>query len=154
MDGCKDAWMDDMDDRNSSHGPQYPANGGATNLRASVDSGGVRGDTLPVSNGSPHDHKTLGDGSPAFFHQTSYQHLLAFIQFCLLNSTLLLLCLIYFSLTVIFLVNRICNYHDVNTTVVMVIVINDDGIPSRGGGTQFARFVGWSSRSTNVWEMK
>ena len=57
-----------MEVRNYSHGPQYPANEGAQNLRALVDSGGVRGDTPPVSIGSPHDPNSRVAGNPASFN--------------------------------------------------------------------------------------
>ena len=56
-----------MESTNLSHGPQYPANGGANNLRGGLDSGGVTGDTPPASSGSPHDPNSLDAGSPASF---------------------------------------------------------------------------------------
>ena len=60
-----------------SHGPQYPANGGTNNLRAGLVSGGVRGDTPPASNGSPHDSGTSDAGSPNSFsiHYTNIRGL-------------------------------------------------------------------------------
>ena len=52
-----------------TNGPQYPAYGGAKNLRAPVqDSGGERGDSPPASNGSPHDPNLPAAGNPASFN--------------------------------------------------------------------------------------
>ena len=42
-------------------------NGTVNNLQAPVDSGGVRVDTPPISNGSPHDSNASGAGSPGSF---------------------------------------------------------------------------------------
>ena len=58
------------------HGPQYPANEGANNLRDEADSGGVRGDTPSGSIGSPHDTNP-GAGSPSAFtiHYTNIRGL-------------------------------------------------------------------------------
>ena len=59
-----------------NNGPQYPANGGAKNLRASSDSGGVRGDTPPASIGSPHGLNISSAGIPAFtIHYTNIRGL-------------------------------------------------------------------------------
>ena len=49
------------------------------------------------------------------------------------------------NLRAVFLDLRNCDYHDVNTTVVMVIVMVAGRIPSDGIG-------GWEGQGTNVWE--
>ena len=56
-----------MENTPTSHGPQYPANGGTNNLRVGMDSDGVRGDTPSVSIGSPHELSASDAGSPVFF---------------------------------------------------------------------------------------